>query len=110
MVLKIVSERIREIFDGEIKRFLETGETGDFNGLLNKQFSRLSEIEQQIGIWLVIERDPMSLERLKDSLVFPASEGEISGALAALKRRHLVDRIQDGFTLQNLVMGYLTED
>jgi len=110
LVLKMISERIREVFDGEIKSFLETGETGDFNGLLNEQFSRLSEIEQQIVIWLVIERDPVSLERLKDSLVFPASDGEIGRALAALRRRHLVERTQSGFTLQNLVMGYLTED
>jgi WD40 repeat protein/nucleoside phosphorylase len=108
LFLNTISVRIRDIFDGKIKSFLESGErvTADFHGLV-EQFSRLSEIEQQIANWLVIERDPVSRERLRDSLVFPASVVE---ALSDLIRRYFVVPTPSGFTLQNVYMDYLTEN
>jgi len=110
--LRIISEHIREIFDGRIESFLEKGSTviGDIRGLLNQQFNRLSEIEQHIMYWLAIEREPTSLEKLKESLVFIAADSEVIEALSTMRRRYLVERTQNGFTLQNLVMEYITEE
>src|SRR6266516_4474599 len=57
LALKLVSESITGIFEGNIAKFLAEGEFafGDINDLLDQQFIRLSTREQEILFWLVIE-------------------------------------------------------
>src|SRR5207302_1250143 len=53
LALKLVSEFIREVFDGSITSFLKEGETlfGDVHTLLEQQFARLSRLETEIMYW-----------------------------------------------------------
>jgi hypothetical protein len=110
LALKVVAETIRELFNGEITGFL-AGDTTIFGGireLLAEQFERLSALEQELMIWLAIEREAVGPEQLQANLIQPPPQRELLERLRALRRRSLLERGETGFTLQNVVMEYVT--
>jgi WD40 repeat protein/transcriptional regulator with XRE-family HTH domain len=110
LALKLASEPIRELFDGDIAEFLKTDEAvvGDIYDLLNQQFFRLSGWEQEIMYWLAIEREPVSLETLWDEVIRPVSKASLLAALKALRRRFMIETVGTGFfTLQPVIMEYI---
>ncbi|MBD2728558.1 NACHT domain-containing protein [Nostoc sp. FACHB-892] len=111
LALKLVSEPIRELFDGDIAAFIAEGEIifGDTRKLLDQQFERLSEIEKEIIYWLAIKRELVSLEELLDDTVRPLQKREVMEALESLRRRSLIEQRTALFTLQSVVMEYMTE-
>ena len=79
LALKLVSETIREVFDGRIADFLDQ-EISMFAGildLLDQQFERLSELEQEMMTWLAIEREPVSREELGENFVHFVSKRDL---------------------------------
>ena len=111
LALKLVSEPIRELFDGDIAAFLAEGEIifGDTRNLLDQQFERLSEIEKEIIYWLAIKRELVSLEELLNDIVRPLTKREVMEALQSLRRRSLIEQRTALFTLQSVVMEYMTD-
>ncbi len=111
LALQVVSEPIQEVFEGNIARFLqeEVIAFGDINDLLDQQFHRLSALEREIMYWLSLEREPVSLDGLRDNLVYPISIGAQLEALDSLRRRSLIEtREPTQFTLQPVIMEYVT--
>ncbi len=110
LALKIVAETIHQLFGGNIHDFLCTDAVlfGGIVDLLRQQFARLSPLEQELMLWLAVEREPVSLAALRSDLVQPVSDGELLEKLQALRQRSLVERSATGFTLQNVVLEYLT--
>jgi WD40 repeat protein/transcriptional regulator with XRE-family HTH domain len=111
LALKVVSESIQEVFEGNIARFLEEEVIafGDINDLLDMQFHRLTASEREIMYWLAIEREAASLDSLRGDLVYPVSTGTQLEALDSLRRRSLVETRGPGeFTLQPVIMEYVT--
>ena len=111
LALKLVSETIREVFDGNIAEFLAEEETiiGGVRDILAQQFERLSPIEQEIMTWLAIERDAVSREALRQNFLSNTSKQKLVEGLQSLRRRSLVEKRGADFTLQNVVMEYVTE-
>ncbi|MBP5971308.1 hypothetical protein HW132_00800 [Brasilonema sp. CT11] len=111
LALKLVSEPIRELFGGSIGTFLNEGEIifGDTRNLLDQQFERLSELEKEIMYWLAIKRELASLEELLDNIVRPLLKRELLEALESLRRRSLIEKSNALFTLQPVVMEYMTD-
>lgn len=111
LALKLVSETIRELFGGDIASFLQIGEIifGDTRNLLDQQFERTSEIEKEIIYWLAIKRELVSLEELLDDIVRPLPKRELLEALESLRRRSLIEKSAALFTLQPVVMEYITD-
>ncbi|AUB38343.1 WD40 repeat [Nostoc flagelliforme CCNUN1] len=111
LALKLVSEPIRELFDGDIAAFLAEGEIifGDTRNLLDQQFERLSEIEKEIIYWLAIKRELVSLDELLNDIVRPLPKREVMEALESLRRRSLIEQRTALFTLQSVVMEYMTD-
>jgi WD40 repeat protein len=112
LALKLVSEPIRDVFGGDVARFLKKGEAviGDISDLLNQQFARLSELEREIMYWLAIEREAVSLDELHDDIVHPMAKGALLEALRSLLRRSLVESSGTaGFTLQPVILEYVTD-
>ncbi len=110
LALQIVSETIHELFAGDIAQFLrqDTILFGGINDLLAQQFMRLTPLEQEVMFWLAVEREPVTLEELCGDIVPQPREQLVLGALHALRHRSLVERVQAGFTLQNVVLEYFT--
>ena len=108
LALKLSSEPIRELFGGDIVGFLKGEEIvfGDISDLLDQQFDRLSELEQDIMYWLAIEREGTSLYELRQIMM----KGSLLEALDSLRRRSLIEISDDGrFTLQPVIMEYVTK-
>jgi WD40 repeat protein len=77
--------------------------------LLEHQFDRLADVERQLVYWLAIEREPITLDRLRANLLpDPQLDREIFNALQSLLRRCIVIRQQQFWTLQPVTLAYVT--
>src|SRR5713101_3759447 len=112
LALSIVAETIADLFGGAISPFLAAGTIlfGSITHLLQEQWERLSVLEQMVLSWLVILREPVTLEELQAVLVAPLAHAQILEAVDGLRRRSLVERGQraGSFTLQSVVLEYVT--
>jgi hypothetical protein len=102
------------LFDGSIAEALEYIGQGvlvfnDIRDLLDRQFSRLSPVEQEVMLWLGINREPVSVKELKQDVVSVTSKQELPQALYSLLRRSLIEKTGKQFSLQPVVKEYVTE-
>jgi len=96
--LKIVSTTIGELFKGNILQFLQQSSliVGDaLRNILDRQFSRLSELEIEIIYGLAIHSQPVSANELQGQMWSSVSGTELVGALDSLKRRSLIENISE---------------
>jgi WD40 repeat protein/ABC-type dipeptide/oligopeptide/nickel transport system ATPase subunit len=111
LALNIVATSIHDLFDGDIKGFLDT-EVNIFSGirqLLNQQFDRLAPLEKTVMYWLAIERNWSSLADLHPQLVPATTKPRLLAAVESLRRRSLIELSRGKFTQQAVVMEYMTE-
>ncbi len=111
LALKIVSTSILELFDGKVTEFLGQG-AAVFNGirlLLERQFERLSVVEQQIMYWLAIGREWVTVNELQADLFPAVAMGQLLESLEYLQGRSLIERKEGRFTQQPVVMEYAIE-
>ncbi|MDM9385148.1 NB-ARC domain-containing protein [Chlorogloeopsis sp. ULAP01] len=111
LALKIVSTTIEDVFDGNVSEFLqqETAVFGDIHDILEQQFNRLSDLEAEIMYWLAINREPVSLSELREDIVWLVPSAKLLEALESLGRRSLVEKSAATFTLQPVVMEFVTQ-
>jgi WD40 repeat protein/transcriptional regulator with XRE-family HTH domain len=116
LALKLVGERIRELFASDLGIFLEETGTGSVFGgirrLLEQQVERSSAPEQQVLRMLAVEREPVTLAGVLASCGPRLGRGAVMEAVEALRRRSLIDRTETpgppAFTLQSVVLEYVT--
>ncbi len=110
LALKLVAQVIREVFGGAIAAFLSDGEIffRDVRAILEQQMKRLSAREEEIIYWLAIEREAITLADLQENIICSGPKGEFLEALQSLYRRQLIETSATGFTLQHVIMEYLT--
>jgi hypothetical protein len=98
LALKVVGERISELFGGDIGPLLdEVGISSIFGGirrLLFEQVERSSVVEQQILRLLAVQREGVDLRVLFASLGPRIDRGAVLDALEALRRRSLLERAE----------------
>ncbi len=112
LALKLASEPIRELFEGDIVTFLNKGEAvvADLSELLDQQFQRLTELEQRILYWLAIEREAVSLDHLQEDMVYSTGKGGMLEALKSLRRRSMIETSGSAlFSLQPVILEYMTD-
>lgn len=103
--LKIVSATVRELFGGSVTQFLRenTIVLGDIRPILDQQFRRLSELEQEVMHRLALAGQPLALSQLQAQIVLPIAKSELIETLFSLKRRSLIETSSnDGKRLFNL--------
>ena len=113
LALKLVSQSIHALFNGNIGKFLQAKETvvGDINELLEQQFQRLSLQERELLYWLAIEREPVSLADIQADLVHVGQNHRVVDTLDSLRRRFLIETTERAFfTLQPVILEYVTHD
>jgi WD40 repeat protein/transcriptional regulator with XRE-family HTH domain len=112
LALKIVTQTIVDLFEGEVAPFLEQGEIifGSIRTLLGEQFARLSALEQSVLVWLAIMREPVTLDDLLAVMVTSVSRARLLEIMESLHRRSLIERGQQrgSFTLQSVILEYGT--
>jgi hypothetical protein len=110
LALKISATTIKDLFDGDIAEFLkqEAAIFGDIRDLLDQQFERLTDVEQCLMYWLAINREPVSLRDLQEDIAVTTSIHSLLESLESLARRSLIEKEAKLFTLQPVVMEYVT--
>jgi WD40 repeat protein len=110
LALKIISTTIKEVFDGDIHEFLAQGSIifGRVRDLLDQQLNRLSDLEREVMYWLAINREPVSVSELRSDIVALESPPKLIEAVESLVMRSLIEKSAALFTLQPVVMEYLT--
>jgi WD40 repeat protein len=110
LAIKIAATTIRDLFDGSVSAFLEQGVIlcNGIDALLSQQFDRLSEIEQQVLYWLAIGREAVSIAELLADFIPIGYRSQVLAALQSLDRQSLIEKSSGCFTLQPVVMEYVT--
>ncbi|BAZ31324.1 WD-repeat protein [Cylindrospermum sp. NIES-4074] len=112
--LNIVSARIKEVYSSSVSEFFQEEQPvfGDIRQLLEQQIARLSDSEKHIMYWLAINRELISIADLKDDIVLVITKSNFTDILESLRRRSLIEKSQNQsrYTLQNVVMEYMTEN
>jgi WD40 repeat protein len=111
LALKLVSDFIKEVFEGNIAEFLKenTFIIKNVYNLIEQQFRRLSELEHDIMYWLAIEREAVSLAELLEDIVEPVIKSTLLEAISSLQGRFLVEKVNARFFLLPVVMEFMTE-
>ena len=111
--LTAVTKIIADLFEGDIARFLLTGEVlfSSIRYQLHQQFERLSPQEQKLLSSLAMKHGYVSIEELRLHLAYQVSSRELLGALHALLRRSLLIRGGNGnsFAMHPLLLRYMSE-
>jgi WD40 repeat protein len=114
LAIKIVTTTIKDLFAGQVNDFLEqiqqgTAIFGDIRDLLEQQLERLSALENEMMYWLAINRESITLAELKADLLDFVSPTDLIESLESLRRRSLIEKSNEGFTQQPVVMEYIIE-
>lgn len=111
LALNLVAETIWEIFDGDVEAFAqeETMLFADIRQVLDQTFARLSPVEYEIVLWLAIEREPVRLATLRANVVQEEVRRQVVEGLRVLTERFWVEKQENGFGLQNVVLEYITD-
>ncbi len=110
LALKIAASSIQDLFQGNIEDFLRQDLTL-FNGivqLVSQQVQRLTDLEKQAMFWLAVNREPITLAELHRSIVPIVFKAPLAEILESLRRRSLVECGLQGFTLQAVVMEFMS--
>ena len=122
LALKMVAPIIEDLFYGKLRPFVDSLTQGlpifsDIYDLLSCQIDRLSTLEKQVIIWLTIHREPITLAFLRHHWVKPINLSSLIDVLSSLEKRSLIEQDRKrltssestGFSLQPVVMEYMTE-
>lgn len=110
LALKIVATCIQDLFNGNVSEFIKQ----DFvkfvgiESLLNEQFEILSPLEKNLLYWLAINRESISIAELYQDILNKTTNSDLVASLGKLKRKALIESVDGGFTLQNVVLEYMT--
>ena len=111
LALEVVARHILKLFDGDLSAFLAQNLRvfGKIRDLLDWHFERFSETEKEIMYWLAINREPVSISELQADVLLPLPKKHIPETLDSLERQIPIERSNNRFTLQPVLIEYLTE-
>ena len=111
LALQLAAKYIGEAFQGKIARFFKIGQLifDDMRqDLLDWHFQRLSDLEKELMYWLAINREPVSIDQLREDTFSLRSKEQLPSTIQSLQRRLPLERTELGFTLQPVLMEYIT--
>jgi WD40 repeat protein len=108
LYLKFIATTVLDLFEGDISNFILQINTifGDVRNLIGQQFNRLSELEKSLLYWFSINQDAVDLKELQGDLV--SQSISLLEILESLNRRSLIEKNNSKFSLQPVVMEYVT--
>lgn len=114
LALKMVAAATKDLFNGNIAEVLTYLDRGifvfeDIRDLLDRQFKRLSEGEQKILYWFAIYREPVAIADIRESVIDSTSGQSVPQYVNSLIRRSLLEKTDELFFLQPVVLEYVTE-
>lgn len=113
LALKVVASAVQDNFNSNVSRFLEFLQQSSFVfddicDLLERQFQRLNKLEQALMYRLAVNREPTLLEELQRNSTFLLLPSGLIQGLTSLQHRSLIEKTAAGYTLQPVVMEFVT--
>ncbi len=110
LALNLVATSIQNLFNGDVQAFLAQGTVvfGNLWELIDRQFDRLSVLQQQVMYWLAIDREGVTPARLQAALIPAVTLPILFAALETLRDRSLIETTECGLTQQPVIMEYVT--
>ncbi|MBD1892954.1 NB-ARC domain-containing protein [Coleofasciculus sp. FACHB-SPT9] len=110
LALQLAVITIEELFDNRVDAFNQQANRifDDIEGLISKQFNRLSKLEKEVIYWLAIGRDYTSFADLKHATISLTLSRKLGETIKSLLRRFLIEKSPDGFYLQSLILEFVT--
>lgn len=92
LAIKLAATAIKTIFGGDVDAFLALGNTvfSDLWDLLDRQFDRLSPLQQKIMYWIAINQETATPAKLKAEILPEVSGRLLMEALESLAERSLI--------------------
>ncbi|MDZ8050380.1 MAG: pentapeptide repeat-containing protein [Aulosira sp. ZfuVER01] len=111
LALQLAGKHILEVFFGNIADFLREGKPvfHDLQELLSWHFQRLPAACCELLYWLAINREPVSLVELREDLMLSTAKAALPATLGVLQRKLPLERTGDRFTLQPVLIEYVTD-
>ncbi|MEG4484056.1 NB-ARC domain-containing protein [Microcoleus sp. D2_18a_B4] len=111
LAIKLAATTIKTIFGGDIDAFSVQGNTvfSDLWDLLDRQFDRLSPLQQQIMYWIAINQERATPANLKADLLPKVSGRQLMEALESLAERSLNYTSSTSLMLQPAIAEYVRE-
>jgi WD40 repeat protein len=112
LALKIVATDIEDLFRGDVATFLsqKTSVFGEIAALIEQHLERLERVEKQVVYWLCFNRELTAINELQTDIVPSIQSRQILEAIASLQERSLLEKGDGGFTLQPVIMEYVTDN
>ena len=103
MLLKLVAETIKEVFDGNVSDFLDTSLfTSDIHNFVERIFDRISDLEKQILYTLSNQSKGVNFKQLQNQLTTVTAQ-DLMSALSSLRQRSLIEHTDQGFILPPVI-------
>lgn len=111
LALELAAKHIQQVFFGNITEFLKEGKPmfTNLHDLLDWHFERLSDLEKEVMYWLAINREPISISDMKEELLSSFSKEQLPLTLQSLQWQVPLERSAARFTLQPVLIEYMTE-
>lgn len=111
LVLQLVGRHVHEIYFGNLSDYLAESEPlfHDLRALLDWHFDRLTVQEKEILFWLAINREYQSVSDFRKDIFSPERNKQIPSTLQSLSRKIPLERKNNGFLLQPVLIEFLTE-
>ncbi len=110
LALDLAARHIRDAYHASISAFLNENLQvfADLRELLDWYFERLSDQQKEVMYWFAIAREPVSLVDLRELLVGPEAKYALPSTLQALQRLLPLERSGSAFTLQPVLIEYMS--
>ncbi|MDT0442058.1 TIR domain-containing protein [Streptomyces johnsoniae] len=108
LAIQLASDLILDIHDGNIARFVESGEYvfGELRGLFHQHFERLTRVERLVLFQLAAARRPLTAREISAEARF--GEESTATLLQRLRRRSLIQESDGSFGLQYMIQEFVT--
>jgi NB-ARC domain len=109
LALKIVATTIQNLFSGDTLSFLTQGTMafGSLRDLLEEQFDRLSDLQQQVMYWLAMNPQDANPSKIQAALIPSVAWPILLEALETLHNHSLISTVAQGFSLEPIILEYV---
>lgn len=110
LAMLVVCDAIRDFFGGDVESFQQEGPSlfDNIQSVLSEQVARLTPLEYTILMWLATKREPITFPDLYRDMIEPPARSTVLTSLVTLQRRSMINEQDGGFTLQNVILEFMT--
>ncbi|WP_299491850.1 hypothetical protein [Acaryochloris sp. IP29b_bin.137] len=113
LALELAAHHINNVFNADISKFwsFQRPLFYEIKELLNWHFQRLSDLEKELVYFLALNREPVTLDKLKQDLVSSIAKISIQETLSSLHHKLPLESVgnRQDITLHPVLLEYVTD-